>query len=76
VEKLPLIIDELLGETYSTAAAVDHFRKLEQWDSLQYLKLVLTLQQEFGVEFSPVEIEQLTSVVGIEAVLKGKGVQL
>jgi len=76
VEKLSRIIDELLDETYSAAAAVDHFRKLEQWDSLQFMKLVLTLQQEFAIEFTSDEIQRLTSVAGIEAVLKGKGIQL
>ncbi len=35
---------------------------IEEWDSLQHLNLVLALEQEFGLQFSPEEIEQLLSV--------------
>ncbi len=35
---------------------------IEGWDSLQHLNLVLALEQDFGVQFSPEEIEQLLSV--------------
>ena len=32
------------------------------WDSIQHLNLVLALEQEFGIQFTPEEIEQLLSV--------------
>jgi acyl carrier protein len=35
---------------------------LDNWDSLQHLNLVLTLEQRFGVQFAPQEIEKLSSV--------------
>jgi len=35
---------------------------IEAWDSLQHLNLVLALEQEFGIQFTPEEIEQLLSV--------------
>lgn len=34
---------------------------IESWDSLQHLNLVLALEQEFSVQFSPDEIEKLVS---------------
>lgn len=34
---------------------------IESWDSLQHLNLVLALEQEFAVQFSPDEIEKLVS---------------
>lgn len=45
---------------------------IESWDSLRHLNLVLTLEQEFGVQFTPEEIEQLLSVELIEALLDEK----
>jgi acyl carrier protein len=42
------------------------------WDSLQHLNLVLALEQEFGLQFTPEEIEQLLSVELIEALLDEK----
>jgi acyl carrier protein len=34
---------------------------IEAWDSLQHLNLVLALEQEFQVQFTPEEIETLVS---------------
>ena len=35
---------------------------IETWDSLQHLNFVLAVEQEFGVRFTPEEIEKLISV--------------
>jgi len=35
---------------------------LEAWSSLDQLSFVLALEQEFGLQFSPEEIPQITSV--------------
>ncbi len=45
---------------------------IEGWDSLQHLNLVLALEQEFDLQFSPEEIEQLASVELIVALLEEK----
>ena len=42
---------------------------IESWDSLQHLNLMLALEQEFGVQFAPEEIEKLTSVQSIVGLL-------
>jgi acyl carrier protein len=38
---------------------------IDSWDSLQHLNLVLALEQQFGVQFAPQEIEKLISVQSI-----------
>jgi len=45
---------------------------IEAWDSLHHLDLVLALEQEFGIQFTPEEIEQLLSVELIVALLAEK----
>jgi acyl carrier protein len=35
---------------------------IETWDSLHHLSFVLALEQEFGIQISPEEIEQLLSI--------------
>ena len=35
---------------------------IDTWDSIHHLNLVLALEQEFGIQISPEEIEQLLSV--------------
>lgn len=38
---------------------------VEAWDSINHLNLVLALEQQCGVSFSPEEIPELTSVENI-----------
>ena len=47
---------------------------IPNWDSLQHLNLVLALEEEFRVQFSPEEIEQLLSVELVAALLNEKRV--
>ena len=47
---------------------------VESWDSIHHLNLVLALEQEFGVQFTPEEIEQLLSVELIVALVDEKRV--
>lgn len=44
------------------------------WDSLQHLNLVLALEQEFRIQFTPEEVEQLLSVELAAAALEEKRV--
>jgi acyl carrier protein len=45
---------------------------IEAWDSLHHLDLVLALEQEFGAQFTPEEIEQLLSVALIANIVAAK----
>lgn len=45
---------------------------VETWDSIKHLELVMALEQEFGVQFSPEEIEQLLSVELVASLVEEK----
>ena len=45
---------------------------VETWDSLHHLSFVVALEQEFNVQFSPEEIEQLLSIELTTALLEEK----
>jgi acyl carrier protein len=45
---------------------------LENWDSIQHLNLVIAMEQEFGIQFTPEEMEQMLSVELIAALLEEK----
>lgn len=45
---------------------------IETWDSLHHLSLVVALEQEFGIQISPEEIEQLLSIEVTAALLEEK----
>ena len=45
---------------------------IENWDSLQHLNLVLALEESFGLELGPEEMEQMQSVRAIVQCLERK----
>lgn len=45
---------------------------IESWDSLQHLNLILALEQSFGLEFAPEEMERMTSIDAILSILQDK----
>jgi acyl carrier protein len=49
---------------------------VETWDSFRHLQLMLAIESEFGVQFDPQLIPDLTTVARIEAALEQKGVRV
>lgn len=49
---------------------------LESWDSFTHLQVILALEGEYGVQFDPQRIPDLTSVARLQAALTEKGVAL
>ena len=45
---------------------------IASWDSIQHLNLVLALEQEFGCQFEPEEIDQMNSIDRIHSVVQNK----
>lgn len=45
---------------------------IESWDSLKHMSLILTLEEEFGIQFSDEEIVEMLSVALILDVLTHK----
>ena len=46
-----------------------------RWDSFAQVQLVVVLEDTYGVKFSNAEIESMTSVSTIRALLKAKGIE-
>ena len=60
---------ELPEEQLDAASSPD---TIETWDSLQHLNMVLALEQEFSVQFTPEEIEQMLSLELIALLVEEK----
>lgn len=71
-ERVRQIVADLFDLPQHQIAASDSPDTIEGWDSLQHLNLVLALEQEFGLQFTPEEIEQLASVELIVDLLEEK----
>lgn len=48
----------------------------ENWDSFRHLQVILALEGEYGVQFDPQRIAELTTVAQIQGELELKGAQL
>ncbi len=46
------------------------------WDSFRHLQVILALEEEYGVQFDPQRIPELTSVSLLQAELEKKGAAL
>ena len=49
---------------------------IDSWDSFRHLQAVLAVEGEYGVQFDPQRIPELTSVALIQAELEKKGAAL
>jgi|AntAceMinimDraft_3_1070362.scaffolds.fasta_scaffold04339_4 acyl carrier protein len=45
---------------------------VEQWDSINHLNLIVELSDSFDINFSPEEIEKITSIESLINILKDK----
>ncbi len=48
----------------------------ENWDSFRHLQLILALEGEYGVQFDPQVIPNLTTVAKLQQALEQKGATL
>ncbi len=49
---------------------------VETWDSFRHLQAILAIEGEYGVQFDPARIAELTTVGLIQAELEAKGATL
>ena len=61
VERLRRIFADLFSVPLENILPTSSPETIETWDSMHHLELVLALEQEFELQFSPEEIEQLLS---------------
>jgi len=72
LERVSIMIADLFQLPLETVGPRTSPDNVETWDSLQHLNLVLALEQEFDLQFTPEEIEQLLSVELIAALVNEK----
>ena len=53
---------DLFGVPAEQISAASSPQTLENWDSIQHLNLVLAVEEKFGLQLSPEEIEQMKNV--------------
>jgi len=49
---------------------------VDNWDSFRHLQVILAVEGEYGVQFDPQQIPELTSVSSLQSELEKKGAAL
>lgn len=70
-EKLREILQEVLQLEIAPGADVDR-ASTPAWDSLNHLRVVMTVEDELAVRLEPGEVADVTSFSGLEALIASK----
>jgi acyl carrier protein len=71
-EQVRGIASDILGVQAGTITAASSPETIESWDSMQHLNLVLAIEEKFGVQLAPEEIEQMKNVGLVAALVEKK----
>jgi len=71
-DQIRTIASDIFGVSSDKITAASTPETIETWDSIQHLNLVLALEEKFGLQLSPEEIEQMKNMGEIIKVVEGK----
>ena len=70
LEQVRNIASDIFGIPVDQVTAESSPQTIENWDSMQHLNLVLAVEEKFGVRFEPEEIEAMTNVGAVAALVE------
>jgi acyl carrier protein len=73
-QRIVRILADSLGLPESEIPADASMEKMSEWDSIAHLNVVMTLEEEFQVEFTAEEFVGLNSLPAMERALAGRGI--
>lgn len=65
------VVEAVLGIDASRLTDADSPQSVPQWDSVTHLQLLLALEGEYGVQFSPDDMAKLSTIGAIRQRLDG-----
>ena len=72
LEQVRAIAADIFSVPVSTVHKDSSPETIESWDSIQHLNLAITLEETFGVQLSPEEIQQMHSIGQIAEMIAAK----
>jgi acyl carrier protein len=64
------LASDIFGVPADTITAESSPETIENWDSMQHLNLVLAIEEKFGVQLEPEDIEQMKSIGAVAALVE------
>lgn len=74
-DRLHSIVADVLGVPLGNISDEDSPSTIESWDSLRHISLILAVEAEFEISFSPDEAVEMMSVGIIRKNLSDRGVR-
>jgi acyl carrier protein len=71
-EQVRAIASDVFGVPVDRLSAGSSPESVENWDSMQHLNLVLAIEEKFGVQLDPEEIEQMKNIGAVAALVDKK----
>lgn len=79
-QQVPSSLREILADIFEVPAEQITpdlgMETVDNWDSFRHLQAILAIEGEYGVQFDPQRIPELTTVSLLQAELEKKGVAL
>jgi acyl carrier protein len=63
------VASDIFGVPPDRITAESSPETIENWDSMQHLNLVLAIEEKFGVQLEPEDIEQMKSIGAVVALV-------
>ena len=70
LEQVRNIASDIFGIPVEKITAESSPETIENWDSMQHLNLVLAIEEKFGVQLDPEDIEQMRNIGGVAALVE------
>lgn len=61
-ERVRSVASDIFGIPADKITAESSPESIENWDSMQHLNLVLAIEEKFGVQFDPEDIEEMKNI--------------
>jgi acyl carrier protein len=69
-EQVRNVASDIFGIPADTITAESSPETIENWDSMQHLNLVLAVEETFGVQLEPEDIEQMKNIGAVAALVE------
>jgi acyl carrier protein len=70
LEQVRNLASDIFGIPAAKITAESSPETIESWDSVQHLNLVLALEEKFGVQLEPEDIEQMKNIGAVATLVE------
>ncbi len=72
LQQVRRIAADIFSVPAGSITAASSPEQIESWDSVQHLSLVMALEEEFGVQFSPEDFDRMKNIGTIATLVDSK----